>query len=455
MARKFRPYSLDQQFLLPPCLNDWVPDNHLARFIVDATNQLDLSALFERYEGADGRGLPGYHRVMLLRLLLYGYCIGRRSSRKIEKATYDEVAFRYLAGDQHPDHDTIAAFRQENLEAIAALFGQVLRLCREAGLVKLGVVAIDGTKMRANADRNQTLRYRDICEQEQALEAQVRRLLEEAAQTDADEDGRYGKGNQPQDLPPELASAEQRREKLRAAKQKLEREAAARAEAARREREANGGKHRRDAAKKRFRRETRPVDKANPQQNLTDGDSKIMKNPAGGFLQGYNAQAAADGEAQIIVAAEVSNSAADQTLLVPMTTAVERETAAVAEATLGDSGYFSVEGLQNEAVRNWYILVSPESRLAQKQGKYRCRHAIAERMRAELATEAGQKLYRQRAGIIEPVFAYIKQARGIRAFLLRGLEKVRGEWRLICLTHNLLKLFTHDCLLKAPAAAAA
>jgi transposase len=414
-----------------------------------------ISALLRRYREGDGRGLAAYDPVMLLRLLLYGYCTGRRSSRKIEKATYDDVAFRYLAGDQHPDHDTIAVFRQEHLDEIAALFGEVLRLCRKAGLVKLGQVAIDGTKMRANADRNQTLRYRKICAEEQALEAQVRRLLSEAAEVDAEEDARYGKGKQPHDLPPDLATAEKRLKKFREAKQALEQEAAARAEAARREREANGGKHRSEAAKKRFHRDTTAVEKANPQHNLTDGDSKIMKNPGGGFLQAYNAQAATDAAAQIIVAAEVSSNAADQSQLVPMVNAVKREMGATPAVTLADSGYFSVEGLQDEALRGCRIIVSPESRLAQRQGKHRFTHELARQMRAELATGPGRELYRQRAGIIEPVFAYIKQARGIRGFLLRGIQAVRSEWRLICLTHNLLKLHPYRGLLQEPATAGA
>ena len=213
-----------------------------------------------------------------------------------------------------------------------------------------------------------------------------------------------------------------------------------RAEAARKQREADGGKHRNNAAQKRYQRATAPVEKANPQHNFTDSDSKIMKNAAGGFLQGFNAQAAVDSAKQVIVAAEVSSEPADQSQLVPMMKATEKELQSPITVVLADAGYFSVEALQDEALRGVRILVSPESRAANKQGKQRFTHELAERMRAVLASEEGRRLYRMRAGIVEPVFAYVKHTRGIRQFLLRGLAAVRAEWRLICLTHNLLKL---------------
>lgn len=439
MARSCRPYCLDQIYLLPPSPSDWLPENHLVHFIVQVTQELDLKDLCSRYDKRHASGAPPYDPLLMLRLLLYAYCVGRRSSRQVEQAILDEIPFRYLSAGQQPDHSTIAAFRREHREAFSQLFGEVLRLCQKAGMVKLGAVAIDGTKMRANADRNQTLRYRKMAEEERQLQQRVQQILAEAEQVDQQEDAQYGKQGKAEALPPELATAQARLEKLRAARQRLAEEAAERAEAARKEREANGGKHADNAAKKRYQRAVRPVEGANPQCNLTDPDSKIMKNAAGGFLQGYNAQAAVDGTAQVIVAAEVSSEPADQAQLVPMVKAVASEGCAPA-VILADAGYFSVVGLRDEALQNQKVLVNPESRLAQKQGKIRIRHELAEQMRAELATEPGQQLYRQRAGIIEPVFACIKQARGIRGFLLRGLAAVRAEWRLICLTHNLLKL---------------
>ena len=238
MAKRFRPYSLDQDYLLPPSIKDWLPEDHLARFIGDVTQEMDLRPLLRRYRNGDGRGLAAYNPVMMLRLILYGYCVGKRSSRQLEKATYDEVPFRYLAGNQHPDHDTIAAFRKEHLASLGDLFVHVLRLCFEAGMVKVGQVAIDGTKMRANADRNYSFRYNQLSEQEQALQKQVEQMLAEAAQCDAEEDAQYGKGRKPEELPEELRSAETRLAKIREIRERLQREAEERAAAARKGQEA-------------------------------------------------------------------------------------------------------------------------------------------------------------------------------------------------------------------------
>jgi hypothetical protein len=422
---------------------------------------------------------------MMLRLILYGYCVGKRSSRQLEKATYDEVPFRYLAGNQHPDHDTIAAFRKEHLASLGDLFIEVLQLCCEAGMVKVGQVAIDGTKMRANADRNCSFRYNQLSEQEQALQKQVDQILAEAAQCDAEEDAQYGKGRKPEELPQELRSAETRLEKIREIRQRLQREAEGRAAAAQKERAESGGKHRNNAARKRFERATQSLEKRNPLVNFTDGDSAIMPNPAGGFLQGYNAQAAVEGSAQVIVAAEMSNDAADSKQLVPMVKAAEQalrqarkgEPDGVATAAIGDgvaaaaigeeaapantpraviaeiladAGYFYVEALQDEVFGDKAALVTPDSRKQIKECKPTNMHAVAQQMRAKLSTEEGKKRYARRAAIVEPVFAWIKHVRGIRSFLLRGLDAVRNEWRIICLTQNLLKLQRYRAANSAP-----
>jgi transposase len=481
MAKRFRPYSLDQDYLLPPSIKDWLPEGHLARFIGDVTQEMDLQPLLGWYRNGDGRGLAAYNPVMMLRLILYGYCVGKRSSRQLEKATYDEVPFRYLAGNQHPDHDTIATFRKEHLASLGNLFVGVLQLCCKAGMVKVGQVAIDGTKMRANADRNYSFRYNELSEQEQALQKQVEQMLVEAAQIDAEEDAQYGKGRKPEELPEELRSAETRLAKIREIRQRLQQEAEERAAAARKERAESGGKHRNNAARKRFERATQPVEKRNPLCNFTDGDSAIMPNPAGGFLQGYNAQAAVEGSAQVIVAAEMSNDAADVKQLVPMVKAAEQalrqarkgearkgearkgearkgEADGVAAAAIGDegapankpeavlaeiladAGYFYVEALQDEVFQDKAVWVTPDSRKQMKEHKPTNMHAVAQQMRAKLSTEEGKKRYARRGAIIEPVFAWIKHVRGIRSFLLRGLEAVRNEWRIICLTQNLLKL---------------
>jgi len=440
MGKNFRPCDLDQMYLLPPSLQDWLPENHLARFIADVSGHLDLQPIYAVYEEREGRGQAAYDPRMMVRLLLYGYCIGRRSSRQIEKATYDDVAFRYLAADQHPDHDTIAAFRQEHLASLAGLFAQVLRMCREAGLVKLGQMAIDSTKIRAHADRHRTMRYQQLEEAERALDERVRALLQEAAQVDAEEDARYGKEQKPQDLPAELATSQQRLQKIREAKQKLEQQAAERAAAARQERENQGGKHHNNASRKRFEAATRPVRQANPQYNFTDADSKIMLDSSSdSFVQGYNAQIVVD-EAQVIVAAEVVSQTNDRGQLAPMVKAAQQELGARLPVVVADAGYFSVEGLEDEVLREMEVLVSPEARHSQRESHAEASCGVAAQMRERLATERGRNLYAKRAGMVEPVFGYIKAIRGLRQFLLRGLERVRHEWRLICLTHNLLKL---------------
>jgi transposase len=450
MAKKFRECAWEQEYLLPPSLDDWLPQGHLARFVGEVCAQLDLTGIFKSYSG-DGRGMAAYHPLMMVRLLLYGYATGRRSSRGIERATYEDVAFRYLSVNQHPDHDTIAAFRQRHLAALEGLFAQVLGLCGRAGLNKIGVVAIDGTKIMASANPQQTVRYNELDSAERRL---ARWLLEEAERIDAEEDARYGKGNHPGDLPPELATAEQRLKKLREAKAQLEQEARERAEAADKERQASGGKHKNQAAKKRYQRAHTAIDKANPQYNWTDPDSKIMRDVAtGGWVQAYNAQAAVN-ESQVIVAAEISSAPVDRAQLVPMAHAVHQALGQMPEALLADAGYFSTEAFADPLIEQCHVLIRPDGggpkSRRNPQPRNQAQHWIAQRLRAELQTEAGRALYGKRKILVEPVFGQIKEARSVRRFLLRGIEKVRAEWRLICLTHNLLKLFRAE---PAPTAA--
>ena len=218
MAKGYLPYDVDQRLLLPPDMRAWLPEGHLALFVLDVVEALDLSAIYRVYEAKDSRGRAGYHPVMMVALLVYAYCVGRPSSRRIEQATYEDVAFRVLAGDQHPDHDCIAAFRKEHLEALAGLFVQVLELCRKAGLVKLGHIAIDGTKMKANASKHKAMSYDRMSETEKKLEDEVRRLLAEAEAIDATEDAQHGKGKRGDELPKELKRREDRLVKIREAK---------------------------------------------------------------------------------------------------------------------------------------------------------------------------------------------------------------------------------------------
>lgn len=445
--RRFRTCDLNQPFLLPPDMQDWLPSNHLARFVAEVCDELDLSAILACYERRDARGAEGYHPVLLTRLLLYAYCIGKPSSRQIEKATYDEVPFRYLSADQHPDHDTIANFRQQHLQSLAQLFLQALSLCQQAGLVKLGHVALDGTKVRAQANKRKTLWGDKISEREQALVKKIEELMSTAAQVDAAEDAAYGKGKRGDELPSELATAQQRLAKLREIKKKMEQ--AAREEAAKleRERAAAGGKPRNEAEKKRWQRAKKRAQLSGQVMNPTDPDSQVMKDGASGALvQAYNAQAVVDGQGQIIVAAEVTTECNDKGQLVPMVERMRENVGALPECVLADTGYWSEEALGAEALKSVDVLVPPDSGRGTGDKKLAAnapRTERAEAMRSRLRQEADRALYTKRQGVVEPVFGQIKERRGFRRFQFRGLEKVRAEWAMICMTHNLLKLFKH------------
>jgi len=329
VSKSFRTCDLDQPFLLPPSLQDWLPENHLARFVAELVNGLDLSEIYGFYGRRDGRGRAAYHPVMMVRVLLYGYCLGVMSSRRIERASYEDVAFRYLCADQHPDHDTIAAFRQQHLPVLARLFLQVLQLCDKAGLVKLGHVAIDGTKVQANASKHKAMSYDRMEEKEKQLKTEVEKLLAQAAEADAAEDTLYGKGNRGDELTGELARRESRLKKIAEAKRALEQEARDRAEAAKKVGEEKLEQRREKERERGKKMGGRPPQVADPEQarpeakaqrNFTDADSRIMPDGAhkGSFVQAYNAQIAVDGAAQIIVAADVTQETNDKQQLAPM-----------------------------------------------------------------------------------------------------------------------------------------
>ena len=453
MSRHFRACSLDQLLLLPPSLQDWLPDGHLARFIGEVTEELDLRPILAVFEAKDTRGRLGYHPLLLTRVLLYGYCTGVRSSRRLEKATYDDVAFRYLAADQHPDHDTLAAFRQEHLELLAGLFAETLRLCQAAGMVKLGIVAIDGTKLKANANSRRATTYSHLVERDKELEALSKRLLDEAARVDEEEDQRFGKGQRGDELPPQLATVEQRRAKIREAKKALEEEAQQRARQAAEERAAAGGKPRNEAEKKRWMRAKSGQPAPEARYNFVDPDSRIMKDSgANAFLQGYNAQIAVDGEAQVIVAAAITNQVNDKDQLLPMAALVKSATGRAADNVVADAGYWKAESVTSQELRGSEVLVPPDGHVTRRQQTVHPnapRNEAARMMREKLSNEATRQIYQKRQGIVEPVFGQIKEHRGYRRTLLRGIKAVQAEWRIICLTHNLLKLFGHRQRLRA------
>jgi hypothetical protein len=396
---------------------------------------------------------------MMVRLLLYGYCVGVMSSRRMERASFDDLAFRYLCADQHPDHDTIASFRQQHLPVLAELFTQVLQLCNKAGLVKLGHVAIDGSKRQANASKHKAMSYDRMEEKEKQLKTEVEKLLAQAAESDAAEDRQYGKGKRGDELTGELARRASRLKKIAAAKAALEQEARERAEAARKEVEEKLGERRKkeeESGQKFAGRAPRMPDpeQARPeptaQRNFTDPESRIMPDGAhkGSFVQAYNAQIAVDGAAQIIVAAEVTQETNDKRQLAPMLARVEQNVGAKPEAVSADAGYFSESQLNDNRTKGIDLYVATGKR---KHGQPQLdgqpgepaveSDSAVEKMKQKLKTEKGRALYKMRKAIVEPVFGQIKGARGIRAFLLRGFEKVSAEWKLICATHNLLKLF--------------
>lgn len=447
---------------MPPDVREWLPEGHLAWFVIDAVDEMDLDAFYAAYR-QDGRSRPAYDPAMMVALLLYAYARGTRSSRQIERACEEDVAFRVLAAQQRPDHATVARFVERHQDAIAGLFGEVLSLCAKHGLASVGVIAVDGTKLPGNASRNANVDYEQL----------AREILEEAQALDAAEDELYGEARG-DELPAEFATAQGRRGWLREAKQRLEAERAANPqpvprsrpkrikEAKRRLEEELWTEVRANRAYEAYRargrmkdgrRFGRPPDPYQPpatpegQINLTDPDSHVVKGSRGrGFLQGYNAQAVAN-EHQIVIAAEVMTVAPDFGHLEPMLDAAQRELAAagvtdVPRVLLGDAGYWHQQQMQRIVDRGIAVLIPPDakSRKGTRPGWDGGLYAF---MRRVLATEHGGELYGQRQAIIEPVFANTKFNRGIDRFRRRGRAAVRAEWRLITATHNLLKVHRH------------
>ena len=468
MTKCFLDDEIDQSLMMPPSLHEWLPEDHLARFVADLVPSLELSEFYASYEEKDGRGQAAYHPVMMVRLLIYGYCIGVVSSRQIEKRTYEDVAFRYLSADEHPDHTTINEFRKRHLKALSGLFLQALQLCQAAGLVKMGHVALDGTKKQANASKHKAMSYGRMGEAEAKLKAEIEDLLQGAEAADVAEDEKERQGFSDK-LPKELARRESRLKKIQEAKAALEAEAREKAEQEKASVEA------RIAARQKQEEETgkkmgghppqvpdpeqaKPEDKA--QRNFTDPDSRIMPDGAhkGSFVQAYNAQIAVDAEAQIIVAAEVTQEANDKQQLAPMFEQVQQNTGVKPVASSEDAGYWSPEQVADKRVAGIDLHVATG----------RDKHGIAEetapstdatteatalnQMKQKLQTEAGRAIYKMRKAIVEPVFGQIKECRNFRRFSLRGLKNVRAEWKLVCLTHNILKLFRSGRRLQTAAA---
>lgn len=393
---------------------------------------LDLEPILSVYE-AEERGYPPYHPVMMTKVLVYGYCIGVASSRKIERRLVEDVAFRMLAANNTPDFRTIADFRKRHLKALRGLFVEVLMVCQAAGLVKLGHVALDGTKIKANGSKHKAMSYGRMVEQEKRLQAEVDRLLQDAQEIDAQEDKRYGPQRRGDELPEELVRRESRLRKIREAKAALERKAQEDAQPPSKDNPQGPG--------------AVPADKA--QRNFTDPDSRIMPSSAdkGSFLQGYNCQAAVEEEHQIIIAAQVVQQPNDRGQAIGLLEQVIGHIGALPEKASMDAGYFSGDTVEEIEALGCEPFIPPnkvkhgDAPASAPRGRIPNDLSLTDRMRRKLRTKRGRTIYARRKTIVEPVFGQIKQARGFRQFLLRGLEKVRGEWSLICMGHNLLKLW--------------
>ena len=445
-TRTFRPYDPEELWLFPPSPRDWLPEDHLAYFVADLVEALNLTPILATYGGVT-RGTVPYHPQLLVKVLLYAYAVGIPASRQIARKLEEDVAFRVLAANQRPDFRTLSDFRKQHLSTLADLFVQVLQLCRRAGLVKLGHIALDGTKVKANASKHKAMSYGRMGTDEARLTAEVTRLLTQAEAADARDDAAYGSDRRGDELPTELARREQRLQTIRAAKVVLEQEAQAEAalkQVAHEARKAVGPRRGRPPQPPR----SGPHPKA--QRNFTDPESRIMpaSDAKGSVVQGYNCQAAVDAQAQIIVAADVTDETNDKQQAQPMLTQVLAQTGQVPRTVTMDAGYFSEANVTALTALGCLPLVPPDRQLhgqatpAAPRGRPPAGLSVADQMRRTLRTTRGRRLYARRKSIVEPVFGQIKQGRRYRQFLLRGMRQVRGEWVLICTTHNVLKLWT-------------
>jgi transposase len=434
MPQHFICADREQAFLMPPSLRDWLPEGHLAWFVLDAVEEMDLAAFYEDYR-ADGHGRPAHDPGMMVALVLYGYAVGERSLRRIERRCVEDVAFRVIAGNVAPDHSTIGRFLERHQQRLEGLFGQVLALCARAGLVRAGAIALDSTKIAANASGLANRSYEQIAKE----------IFEEAAAINAAEDELYGDARG-DELPAELADPKTRKARLRAAKAELEAEW----EAERRAREEMLERRSAHEAKTGRRPKGRPPVERDMsggprgRVNLTDPDSRPVKTPRG-FIQGYNAHAVAT-ENQIVIAAELTNRSADGGMLAPMIGAARAQLTGAGvkqqpTTALADAGYWSTRQINELAASGLTVLVPPDGHTRTGPPAANKRGALAARMRARLQSDEGRDLYRRRQTMIEPIFGHTKFNRRAERFRRRGLAACRAEWRLITTTHNLLKLW--------------
>jgi transposase len=498
--KSFRPWQPEQTTLLPPSPREWLADDHQVYFLLDLVDELDLSQVLIPAQSKDPRGEKGFDPRMMTLLLLYAYCVGIVSSRKIERACYEDLAFRVLTGNQQPDHSRISEFRRRNLDALKDLFVQILRLCQKAGMVSLGHVALDGTKVQANASKRKAMSHERMLRAEKELQKEINALIRKAEILDAQEDRRYGKGKLGSELPDELRRRQDRLARIRQARKEMEAETAAAAARQRQEhaeeaqaeaasardadapadeqteltRKAETAAAKAKAAREKAIEAAEAADLEPPdlqplacdamprrglarkadgtptrktQRNFTDPDSHLMQS-GGSYLQGYNCQLAVDSDHQVIVAIGISNQPPDVEHLEPMLQRIAATAGARPEVMTLDAGYWSEENAKICADQGIDAYIAT-GRLPHGQPPPPQRGPLPNdaddrtRMARKLRSKKGSRIYAQRKAIVEPVNGQIKEGRGLRRFLLRGLEKVDGEWHLIAATHNLLKLFRH------------
>jgi transposase len=464
VGKRFRAFDPHQVLLLPPSLDDWLSEGHLARFVADLVDDvLDLGPILADY--TEKRGFPPYDPRLMVRLLIYGYTTGVRSSRAIERKCSDDVAFRFLAADQAPDFRSISRFRRRHLDALADLFTQSLHLAQKLGMVKMGRVALDGTKLQADASKHKAMSYGRLVGKEEQIEAEIAELeakaaalLADAESADTAEDQIFGIDGKDTDLPAELDRREKRLARLQAARAQIEAEAAAKArrhaeekERRRQGRAGTGDEQAVTEAGERAAAKARPKPKA--QANFTDPDSRIMKNGGGAYIQAYNAQAVVDAEHQVITAADVTTNASDALNYTTMLDQSHTNTGIHPKQALLDAGYCSETNL--EAAKERQLACGTETfmatgRLAHDEqvppaprGRIPANATLKERMARRLRTKPGKAAYRRRKAIVEPVFGQIMTCQNGRRLMLRGEDGARAEWRLLAACHNLRKIFRH------------
>lgn len=448
MAKEYMSFNREQAYLLPPSIDEWLPKEHLARFIVDIVKELDLSNIHKHYGGQGGS--KAYHPQVLLSLLFYGYATGVFSSRKIERATYDSVAFRYIAANTHPDHDTIANFRKRFLKELESLFVEILMIAQRTGVLKVGKVSLDGTKIKANASKHKALSYAHASKLQKQLEAEVRTLMQKAGEADNED------ANEGMDIPAELLRREDRLKVIKEAKAQIEQRAKERYEKEKalydekmKKRELQ---ERTSGKKPRGKRPKEPHSEPNAsdQINLTDDESRIMKTSGGGFEQCYNAQASVEHDSRLIVHQHVTQNTNDKQEIAQTLNYFKEHPKLKPSSLLADAGYYSEHNIhqcENTDITP-YISLGKEKHNQTLEERFKEEEPLAqnptavEQMKHRLQTKEGKQIYAQRKSTVEPVFGVMKHVMGFRQFMLRGFEKAKGEWSLISIAYNLKRLHT-------------